>query len=1028
MMKAMQLSSQKLKKQLDFFIKKSQEQPEQHKVLASIIEEIRERVDLNTTFEAIVTQLRQLLGADRVAILRLDPDNDWEGTFIFEDVATGWDSILGQKIHDRCFGEKFAADYSLGRIQAITDIYAAKLNECHAEMLSKYQIRANLIIPLIKHKQLWGLLCIHQCSSTREWKSSEVKFAIAIAKLLIVAIQQLDRIEKVDLAKKLVDLKQRHKTVLEIIEKIHQPLDIDAILSTATQEIRQLLQVDRVAIFRFNSDWSGNFVAESFDKSWMPLVDVSPVVKDTYLQDTQGGRYANSESLAIDDIYQAGFSDCHVALLEQFQAKAFVLVPILQGDKLWGLIGVYQNSSPRNWQANDVELLAQISSQVAVALSHYELLTNARYQMEQQKALTSTIARIRQSVDLEKIFQTTVVEVRQLVKADRVGIFRFYPENKWEGEMVYEDVALGFKSALRDKVYDHCFAQNYVPLYRQGRISAISDIYQHDFQECYVKILEQFQVRANIVAPLVKAGELWGLLCIHQCDKPRHWQSSEIEFVYQIGEQLGIALKQDEHWKQVQSDMQAKVAEREQAIERQNLLAATIDIIRQSLDIQTIFETSTQAVRELLKVDRVSIYRFGSDWKGEFVADSFKDGLQPQSKRQAMMMPAFFNTNKDGDIPRNETFAPISQGEKLWGLLIAYQNSYPRHWKKDEIDLLNQLGVQLGVAIQQAELLQQTKEQAAQISEAFDEIKKNQEYLIQGEKMANLGQLFADILNEMSSPINCILSNTTDISKITGNLLDITNLYQQNNPEALPGLKERIKDLNVDLQNKDLYEMLKSIKLEAKRLSQTLASLEKFSCADEGELRLADINEELDNILLILEYRLKANDKHGRIEIVKKYDRLPLVECYPADLSQALMNILLYNINALEKKFATVEEKDLQPSTQSPYIPLFLWITTKITENKISIKITDNGLGMTELAREQIFESLHKTDYRKDPRTQEIPQPMGLSLAICHQIVVEKHQGQIKCFSQLGQGTEFLIEIPIRASMSIERFPASRTF
>ena len=1020
MIKAMQLSSQKLKQQLDFFIKRSQEQPEQHKVLASIIEEIREPTDLNATFEAIVTQVRQLLSADRAGILRFNRDNDWEGTFIFEDVATPWNSILGEKIHDHCFGEKFSADYSLGRIQAITDIHAAKLNDCYTEMLSKYQVRANLVIPLIKDKQLWGLLCIHQCSSAREWKSSEVKFAIAIAKLLIVAIQQLDRIEKADLAKKLAYAKQRHKMVVEIIEKIRQSLDIDTILSITTQEVRQLLQVDRVTIFQFNPDWSGNFVAESLDESWIPLVGVSPVINDTYLQDTQGGRYANSESLAIDDIYQAGFSDCHIALLEQFQAKAFVIAPILQGDKLWGLIGAYQNSSARNWQTDDVEVLAQIASQAAVALSHQELLVNARYQAEQQKALTSTIARIRQSVDLENIFQTTVVEVRQLLKADRVVIFRFDPGNKWEGEMVYEDVALGFKSALRDKVYDHCFAQNYVPLYRQGRISAISDIYQHNFKECYIQILERFQVRANVVAPLLKAGELWGLLCIHKCDKPRHWQSSEIEFIYQIGEQLGIALKQDAYWQQVQSEMQEKVAEREQAIEWQNLLAATVDKIRQSLDIQTIFETSTQAVRELLKVDRVSIYRFDSDWRGEFVADSFKDGLQPQSKGQAMMMPAFLNTNKDGNLPRNENFAPISQGKKLWGLLIAYQNSYPRHWKKDEIDLLNQLGVQLGVAIEQAELLQQTKDQATQISKAFEEIKQTQEYLIQGEKMANLGQLLAGIINEMSNPINFILDNLSDISKCTQNLLDIKSLYQHNYPDALPVIEERIKELNVNLQNTDLYETLKSMKLEAKHLSLTLASLEKFSRADERELKLVDINEELDNMLLILEHRLKPNGKYSGIEIIKKYGRLPLIECYPAQLSQALMNILLHNINALEKKFTTIEEQHLHSSTESPYIPLFIWIATKVIDGKISIKITDNGLGMTELVREHIFDPI-STAKEVTPRT-------GLGLAISYQIVVEKHQGQIKCFSQLGQGTEFLIEIPTRPTIPIQDFPTPKTF
>ena len=1018
--KAMQLSSHKQKKQIDFFTKEFQDEPEQQKLLAKIIQDIREPMDLNATFEAIVAQIRQLLNADRVGIFRFYPENDWEGTFVFEDVATGWDSVLGKKIYDRCFGEKFAADYSQARIQAITDIYAPQVNDCYAQMLCKFQIKANLVVPLIRDKQVWGLLCVHQCSNTREWKSSDIKFVSTIAKFLRVAIERLESLEKADLTKNLDRMKQRQRIILQVVEKIHHSLDIKTILSTTTLEVRQLLQVDRVGIFQFNPDWSGNFVAESFEQPWIPLIDMSYPIKDTSLQKTQGGRYRNNETFAVNDIYQAGLTDCHIGLLEQFQAKAFAIAPILIGDKLWGLIAAYQNSSSRNWQTDEIELLAQIGSQVAVALSHHESLAKTWYQFEQQKALILAIARMRQSVKLENIFQTTVVEARQLLKADRVAIFRFDPGNQWEGEIIHEDVGVGFNSSLKDKVYDHCFAQNYVPLYRQGRVSVIEDIYEQDFKDCYIQMLERFQVRAKCVAPLIKEGELWGLLCIHQCDKPRRWESSDIDFVYQIAEQLGVALTQDAYWQKVQSQMQTKVAQSEQAVERQKLLAVTIDKIRQFLDIQTIFATSTQGVRELLEVDRVSIYRFDSDWKGEFVADSFKDGLQPQLNTQAGIMPSFVNANQDGNLPRNEIFAPISQGEKLWGLLIAYQNSYPRDWKKDETDLLNQVAVQLGVAIQQAELLQQTKDRAAELSKAFEEIKQTQEYFIQGEKMANLGHLLAGIINEMSNPIGFIVDNLTDVSKCTQNLLEITNLYQQSNPQASPAIEKRIQELNLALQNKDLYQTLKSMNIGAKQVSQTLGLLEKFSCVDREELKLADINQELDDTLLLLEHRLKANDKYPGIEVVKKYGRLPLVECYPDLLNQVFIKVLLHQIDALKKKFVNASQQDLNSLTQSPQIPLFIWLNTQTIDNKISIKFTDNSEGMTELQRSQIFEPISKT--------KEIPRTTVLNLASCHQIVVEKHQGQIKCFSQLGQGTEFLIEIPTRSSTAIEYSPNSKIF
>ena len=307
-------------------------------------------------------------------------------------------------------------------------------------------------------------------------------------------------------------------------------------------------------------------------------------------------------------------SDCHSSILGQFQVRANLVVPLLKGGDLWGLLCVHQCSNPRHWEQEEIEFVRQIADNLGVALQHNETLLEAQYQAEQQKALTGVISRIRESLDLEKIFKTTVTEVRQLLNVDRVGVFRFDARNDWEGEFIYEDVADGWDSAIANKVYDHCFSENFAPLYRTGRVNAIADIHQQKFKDCYLEILERFQVRANVVAPLLKEGELWGLLCIHQCSRPRNWQSSEVEFISQIAEQLSVALKQDLYLKQVQTQavQLAEATEREKAMERQKLLAATVDKIRQSLDIKNIFKTTTQAVRELLEVERVAIYKFNS--------------------------------------------------------------------------------------------------------------------------------------------------------------------------------------------------------------------------------------------------------------------------------------------------------------------------------------------------------------------------------------------------------------------------------
>ncbi|MGD1910714.1 MAG: GAF domain-containing protein [Rivularia sp. (in: cyanobacteria)] len=129
---------------------------------------------------------------------------------------------------------------------------------------------------------------------------------------------------------------------------------------------------------------------------------------------------------------------------------------------------------------------------------------------KKQKALAGVIAKIRESLDIETIFNTTVTQVRQLVAADRVGVFRFYPEQEWEGEFISEDVAPEWDSALAAKVHDRCFSIRFADLYKQGRVSVISDIYKENYLDCYFEILAKFQIRANIVAPLLKGDDrLW---------------------------------------------------------------------------------------------------------------------------------------------------------------------------------------------------------------------------------------------------------------------------------------------------------------------------------------------------------------------------------------------------------------------------------------------------------------------------------------------------------------------------------------
>ncbi|MGL4619730.1 sensor histidine kinase [Chroococcidiopsis sp.] len=189
----------------------------------------------------------------------------------------------------------------------------------------------------------------------------------------------------------------------------------------------------------------------------------------------------------------------------------------------------------------------------------------ANFQVERQKALSNAIARLQETLDLETIFQATATEVRQLLAADRVGMFRFYADSGWnDGEFVSEDVAADLASAIAQKVHDHCFGEQFAVHYQRGRVQAVADIYNAGLSDCHIQILAQFQVRANLVVPLLQGHNLWGLLCIHQCRAPRQWQETEIEFVNQIADRLGVALQHAE----LLAELRAEIVERQQAEQR----------------------------------------------------------------------------------------------------------------------------------------------------------------------------------------------------------------------------------------------------------------------------------------------------------------------------------------------------------------------------------------------------------------------------------------------------------------------------
>ena len=511
---------------------------------------------------------------------------------------------------------------------------------------------------------------------------------------------------------------------------------------------------------------------------------------------------------------------------------------------------------------------------------------------------------------------------------------------------------------------------------------------------------------------------------------------------------------------------QTEAALRLQA-ERERLLAGMNQRIRQSLNLDAVLNTAVEEVRQFLACDRTLICRFNPDWSATIVVESVadewtsalgetlhdscfeKNKAQLYQKGRIRAINDIYNTDLTPcHIKLLERFqvranlvVPILQGENLWGLLIAHQCSRTRQWQDSTIELLRQLSVQLSVAIQQAALFQQLadelterkaaeaellrsketlKQQATALRKALDELKQAQLQLIQTEKMSSLGQLVAGVAHEINNPVTFISGNITHAEIYAHDLLELVQLYAQHYPQPVSEIEDYIDASDFEFLKADFPKLLNSMKIGANRIRQIVLSLKNFSRLDEAERKPVDIHEGIENTLLILQHRLKP--EAANIQLVKEYGNLPLVECYPGPLNQVFMNLLNNAIDAIEKSSMkeTIQSHAASISIPSTHKPRIIKISTEVvncsssldsssdaTENNpsIVIRIADNGEGIPQDIKQRIFDPFFTT--------KPVGEGTGLGLSISYQIIVEKHGGQLRCFSEPGTGTEFVVQIPL---------------
>lgn len=296
------------------------------------------------------------------------------------------------------------------------------------------------------------------------------------------------------------------------------------------------------------------------------------------------------------------------------------------------------------------------------------------------------------------------------------------------------------------------------------------------------------------------------------------------------------------------------------------------------------------------------------------------------------------------------------------------------------------------------------KAKTTQLEQALNELKSTQVELIQSQRMSALGQLVAGIAHEINNPTNFIMGNINHAIYYFQSLENLIKLYQEFFPEANPKINNFIEYIDLDFLLDDCPKMMNSIQTGAERLDQIVCSLRNFSRLNEAQVKTVDIHSGIDNTLLILKHRFQAVGARPEIQVVKDYAQLPQVTCYVSQLNQVFLLLLTNAIEALENVsgvIPTITIRTEAVKTPSPQ-PIN---TPSQTIDRINIYISDNGSGIEPDIVPNIFDPFFTT--------KDVGNGTGLGLSISHKIIVQKHKGKICCHSTPGQGTTFIVTIPL---------------
>jgi GAF domain-containing protein len=1046
--------------------------------LSHIALQLTRSASLETILNWAVQETQQLLRVERTLIYRFGLDDS--GTVLAESVETGWISILGQT---------FFADRSPSAITttcprvAIAHPYASEQVQLHSNLLVQLQAQTSLTVPIFldlkfldlkqweegsagtsqpgKQEELsthpgclWGLLIVQQCSYPRQWQELERQVLQYVASQLTIALQRADLVQTIhhyqtEHRQAVEELRSRQRELFTLHRISEITLNTELLKAAFQDIVEEISSATGFPIAAIELYDAARQVMVFAGMKGVPLPPESETLTVPVAQ-TLSGTVATTAK-AIVKTFQPNESKNfeNNASLNQIGVKTFVCVPMIVNQQV---IGVLSLAHPEMVQVDApfLQWMSSLASFIASLTQRKQTEAALREQAEREQLVGAIAHRIRQSLDLDEVLQTAVTEVRQLLRTERVIIFRFEPD--WSGMVLTESVANGWQSILGLQILDTHFLKTQGKHYQAGDIQLIENVNTAGFSQCHRDFLEQLQVKAKLVVPILQGEQLWGLLVVHQCSAPRRWQTWEGEFLKQLADQLALTIQQSELYQRMQHfnaalerQVKARTAELQLASELEATLKRITDKVRDSLDERQILQTAVQELAKGLGVDACNAALFDLEQGISTICYEYTTTVTPSQGRISRMadFPELYDQLLQEQhfqfcsLLPNPTrghvamlACPISDDQGVLGDLWLINQSY-YVFSQQDIRLVQQVANQCAIALRQSQLFQSAQAQVREL-ELLNRLKDD---------------FLSTVSHELRTPMSSI--------KMATQMLDITlfkdehgHLRDANNPAALTLHPASFKKAT------QYFRILDSECQREIALINDLLDLVRLDV--ETEPRVMTQVSLSDWIIQIAEpfaKRTQQQNQHFNLDISAQ---IPFLQTDCSALERILIELLhnackytpanetitlavrLTGEEAGEKgesKRQKAEEKaeekaegkrqkaekrrakdGISPLLPPPPLPIsqplpHLPVPPSSTHRMLLISVSNSGVEIPEGERDRIFDKFYRIP-NNDPWKHG---GTGLGLALVKKLV-ERINGKVSVHSQANQ-TTFTVELPLDGTL-----------